>query len=174
MPLKINGSTSGSVTLAAPATGSDVTLTLPTTGFGKLLQVVRATDAADRSTTSTSFVDVTGVSVTITPQRSDSSILLVAAFNLGISSGGGASPDARFQITDSSNNAISGAENVSAYLLLANTQLNMYQTLFARATPNTTSAVTYKLRYRATGANITVNAYGTAGASQMLAFEIGA
>lgn len=29
MPLKINGSTSGSVTLAAPATGSDVTLTLP-------------------------------------------------------------------------------------------------------------------------------------------------
>lgn len=29
MPVKINGSTSGSVTLAAPATGSDVTLTLP-------------------------------------------------------------------------------------------------------------------------------------------------
>lgn len=29
MPLKINGSTSGSVTLAAPATGSDVTVTLP-------------------------------------------------------------------------------------------------------------------------------------------------
>ena len=33
MPVKINGSTSGSVTLAAPASGSDVTLTLPgTTG----------------------------------------------------------------------------------------------------------------------------------------------
>ena len=29
MPIKINGSTSGSVTLAAPATGSDVTVTLP-------------------------------------------------------------------------------------------------------------------------------------------------
>lgn len=29
MPLKINGATNGSVTLAAPATGSDVTLTLP-------------------------------------------------------------------------------------------------------------------------------------------------
>ena len=29
MPVKINGATSGSVTLAAPATGSDVTLTLP-------------------------------------------------------------------------------------------------------------------------------------------------
>lgn len=29
MPVKINGATSGSVTLAAPATGSDVTLSLP-------------------------------------------------------------------------------------------------------------------------------------------------
>lgn len=29
MPVKINGATNGSVTLAAPATGSDVTLTLP-------------------------------------------------------------------------------------------------------------------------------------------------
>ena len=36
MPLKINGSTSGSVTLAAPATGSDVTLTLPTTALATL------------------------------------------------------------------------------------------------------------------------------------------
>lgn len=29
MPIKVNGATSGSVTLAAPATGTDVTLTLP-------------------------------------------------------------------------------------------------------------------------------------------------
>lgn len=33
MPVKINGSSSGSVTLAAPASGSDVTLTLPTTAI---------------------------------------------------------------------------------------------------------------------------------------------
>lgn len=38
MPVKINGSTSGSVTLAAPATGTDVTLTLPgSTGTVPLL-----------------------------------------------------------------------------------------------------------------------------------------
>ncbi len=35
---------------------------------GKILQVVRATDSTSRSTTSTSFVDVTGMTVTITPQ----------------------------------------------------------------------------------------------------------
>ena len=33
MPVKINGATSGSVTLAAPATGTDVTVTLPTTAL---------------------------------------------------------------------------------------------------------------------------------------------
>lgn len=33
MPVKINGSSSGSVTLAAPASGSDVSLTLPTTAI---------------------------------------------------------------------------------------------------------------------------------------------
>ena len=33
MPIKVNGATSGSVTLAAPDTGSDVSLTLPTTAI---------------------------------------------------------------------------------------------------------------------------------------------
>jgi hypothetical protein len=47
---------------------------------GKILQIVRATDSTNRSTTSTSFADVTGMSVTITPQKSTSSILVLANF----------------------------------------------------------------------------------------------
>ncbi|HEY7824430.1 MAG TPA: hypothetical protein VIG24_16430, partial [Acidimicrobiia bacterium] len=46
---------------------------------GKILQIVRATDSTVRSTTSTSYVDVTGMSVTITPQINTSAILLVGA-----------------------------------------------------------------------------------------------
>ncbi|HEY7821527.1 MAG TPA: hypothetical protein VIG24_01775, partial [Acidimicrobiia bacterium] len=38
---------------------------------GKILQVVRATDGTNRTTTSTSFVDAS-ISVTITPQKNDS------------------------------------------------------------------------------------------------------
>ncbi len=41
-------------------------------GGGKVLQVVRETDSSLRTTNSTSFVDVAGMSVTITPQKSDS------------------------------------------------------------------------------------------------------
>ena len=42
MPVKLNGSTSGSVTLAAPATGTDVSLTLPTTEIATTAGVATA------------------------------------------------------------------------------------------------------------------------------------
>jgi len=77
MPIKINGSTSGSVTLAAPATGSDVTLTLPTLGFGKVLQVVSTTKTDTFASSAGSWVDVTGLSVSITPASTSSQILVI-------------------------------------------------------------------------------------------------
>ena len=93
MPVKINGTTSGSVTLAAPDTGSDVTLTLPTTALatesfvsssylpiagGKILQVVQGTYSTQVSTTSSTPVDV-GVSATITPSSTTSKILVMTS-----------------------------------------------------------------------------------------------
>lgn len=95
MPLKINGSTSGSVTLAAPATGSDVTVTLPGTAgtvaltasptlttatlsdptltgnvvwSGAVLRAATATVATGQTTTTTSYTDLAtaGPSVTLT------------------------------------------------------------------------------------------------------------
>lgn len=47
MPVKINGTTSGSVTLAAPDTGSDVTLTLPTTALATQAYADSAADDAE-------------------------------------------------------------------------------------------------------------------------------
>ena len=41
-------------------------------GGGKVLQVVRATDSTQRTTNNTDWEDVTGMSVTITPQKSNS------------------------------------------------------------------------------------------------------
>lgn len=77
MPLKINGATSGSVTLAAPTTGSDISLTLPTLGFGKVLQAVYGGTTTQVFNNTTSAVD-TGVTATITPSSSLSRILVVA------------------------------------------------------------------------------------------------
>ena len=105
MTLKLNGSSSGSVSIDAPASttgGADVTLTLPvddgdngevlkTNGSGVLswsssggiLQVASTTKTDVFSTTSTSFVDITGFSVNITPSSSSNKILVTGLVTYG-------------------------------------------------------------------------------------------
>jgi hypothetical protein len=72
---------------------------------GKILQIVRATDATDRSTTSATFVDA-NMSVTITPQKNDSAILLIWSLFADTNA---IDRQMNVQITDASNNPISGA-----------------------------------------------------------------
>jgi hypothetical protein len=111
---------------------------------GKILQVVRATDSTARSTTSATAVDVTGMSVTITPQKSDSAIIIIATF-FNDTSGSGSDNRGAFQITDSSNNVILGTPTLGDYSSDAFVQ--NVATMIGYATPATTSAVTYKLRF---------------------------
>ena len=188
--VKINGTTSGSVSLEAPASGSDVTLTLPGTTMnlgtelasklpiagGKILQIVRATDNTQRSTTSTSLVDVTGMSVTITPQYNNSAILIVATFLAGIESPANVSSLGFFAITDSSNNGISGAQSFEfgEASNTLETRIRVYQTLVAYATPATTSATTYKLRFRVTSASAQIYVINEQPVGSMYAIEVSA
>jgi hypothetical protein len=138
---------------------------------GKILQIVRATDTTERSTTASSFVDVTGMSVTITPQKSDSAIFIFATFDGDASN---ASPtDARtfFALTDSSNNLLSGAEGLS---LGGSTTFAASACVFwGYVTPATTSAVTYKLRFRVSTAT-TGRVRNNVNTGQMYAFEVSA
>jgi len=136
-------------------------------GGGKLLQVVRDTDTSLRSTTSTSFTDVTGVSVTITPTSATSNIMLILAANL---QSDGGTLTTFFQITDSSNVAISGAE--SSELGFPNSLAPA--TLIGWASPATTSAVTYKMRFKTAGAATTAYVRGDFSTTQLFALEIGA
>jgi hypothetical protein len=136
---------------------------------GKILQIVRATDTTARTTTSGSFVDVTGMSVTITPQKSNSAILLVASFAATIAGNNGY---VRFRIADNSNNAISGGEQ-QTFGDGSSSVPQVPITLFAYATPATTSPVTYKLRFlSATGNTLTVDNANNTG--QMYAIEVSA
>jgi hypothetical protein len=82
----ISGATSGAITLAVPAEAGTRTLTLPAlTGTvltsvtaGTILQVVSATKTDTFSTTTVdSFVDITGLSVAITPSATSSKILVL-------------------------------------------------------------------------------------------------
>jgi len=79
-----NASGTGTLTIAAPNTNSNFTLTLPqntgtllsTKSAGTVLQVVNATTIAAISTSSTSFV-TTGFSLSITPSSSSSKVFLL-------------------------------------------------------------------------------------------------
>ena len=134
---------------------------------GKVLQVVRATDSTDRSTTSATFVDAS-LSITITPQRNTSAILLIASYNADTTNAG---IGIVVQITDSSNNAISGTGNG---FLFAGTRVIAFQTLFAYATPATTSATTYKLRFRRGASSDTVTLVNSGNIAQLYAIEVSA
>jgi hypothetical protein len=149
---------------------------LPIAG-GKMLQIVRATDATSRTTTSTTFVDAS-ISVTITPQKSDSAIILIASAGVSSSRAGDTGNYGYLRISDSSNNAISGAQEVA--LGLANITGTgdrvsfFYVSLFAYATPATTSAVTYKLRFRSEDASTTIQLRNGANTGQLYAIEVSA
>jgi len=137
---------------------------------GKILQVVRATDATNRSVTSSTVVD-SGASVTITPQKSDSGILLIASF-LAITGGTGIDMTGRLLITDNSNNSLSGTHINGVF----GTDEDVYMpiVIFAYATPATTSAVTYKLRFASAGSNTTLSLNGNSVTGQMYAIEVSA
>jgi hypothetical protein len=140
---------------------------LPAVGGGKVLQVVRATDSTRITTTSTDFIDA-GISVTITPTESTSGILLV--WNAYRQMSG---PDHYHiaQITDNSDNAISGVEG--APYGGNNTGSDVVATVFAYATPATTSATTYKGRFRSlNGSGSPVGIFNDVNTGQMYAIEL--
>jgi hypothetical protein len=155
MTLRLNGSTSGYVELDAPAAAGTTSITLPATSgtlallsqSGKILQVVRATDSTSRSTSSTTFTDAT-ISVTITPAATNHTVLLIWSFAARVDGAVAQAAYARYQITDNSNNAVAGAEAHRFGDSEAERIAFSTQTLLAWATPATTSAVTYKGRFR--------------------------
>ena len=90
MTLKLMGSSSGSTSIQAPASGSDRTITFPdaagtvdtTARSGNILQIVenKITSFSSKLVT-TAYSDITGMNVSITPQSSTSKIYLMAMVN---------------------------------------------------------------------------------------------
>ena len=94
----IAGNTSGTITLDAPNVAGTTTLTLPTTSgtivtsassltasqlpAGSVLQVVSATKTDTASSSSSTFADITGLSVSITPSSASNKILIIASISV--------------------------------------------------------------------------------------------
>ena len=184
--IRIYGDTSGYVDLAAPAVADNRNIDIAgaldsklDTAGGKILQIVRATDSTERSTTSTSTVDIPGMSITITPQKSDSAIivaLIVEVWN----DAGADSNGTYLMITDSSNSVISGAEEgigaayLTGYTGSGTRRIRGTSVIFGYDTPATTSAVTYKLRGMVDTASTTLRVRNDRNTGQMYALEVSA
>lgn len=189
--VRLYGSTSGYTELAPPAVAPDGVLALPsgagtiaTEAFvtddylpiagGKILQIVRATDTTSRSTSSATFVDVTGMTVTITPQKNTSRILVIATGCTNGGRSGAGDTTINYQITNSANTALSGAEKTSFGDYAGNVLHIASFTIIGSDLPGVTTAVTYKLRFASETTAITTTLRNHTQAGQMYAIEVSA
>jgi hypothetical protein len=172
-PARLAVGTNGHVLTADSGATLGVKWAAPPAG-GKVLQVIRATDLSSRTTTSTTLTDVTGMTITITPTQSNSAVMLIAHF-LTEQNAAENNQDQRsqFAITDNSNNVIGGTSFVGI-ALGADAELRTQQTLIRRATPATTSAVTYKLRFGSQVSTLTTSVLNNEVTGTLWALEIGA
>jgi hypothetical protein len=138
---------------------------------GKVLQVVRATDATNRTTTSATFVDA-NLSVTITPQRSTSAIILLWNVWGAFSGATSVSRALQLAITDSSNNFLSGAR--TSYGSVSTDGVARH-TIIGYSTPATVSATTYKARFGGDGTGATTTTLRNVDSDgQLYAIEVSA
>jgi len=171
MSIVLLGSTSGSCTLQEQAIAGTTTLTLPTTSgtvlttgssgqsipkaalpTGSVLQVISTTKTDTFSTATTgSWVDVTGMSVSITPTSSSSKVLVIVDLALALSTVVDIVQQRLVRgstaicVGDSrgSRNPVSGAAGV---ISSNNTNANHTRGFNFLDSPATTSSTTYKIQ----------------------------
>jgi hypothetical protein len=121
---------------------------------GKVLQVVTDEVAGEVSTTSTSYTDITGLSVTITPSSTSSKIYVIA--NLCSCRGGSSnhtSCNGFFNIVRESTELTASRINYYDSNANANREIDGTITLTNLDEPNTTSAITYKCQMKTLSGN---------------------
>ncbi len=137
--------------------------------FGKVLQVITATNTVERTTTSNSFVTASNtLTVNITPSSSSNKILLLGSFPMHIN--GSASLGVHTIYRDSTN---LGQTNFGfGYVYSSNSNPVSTNANVFLDSPSTTSSITYQVYIRAT--NNTVFISPNAATSTLTALEIGA
>ena len=141
-----------------PATGTSLTLgdsgdtfTIPSgvtltnngtaTGFGggKIGQVVQVVKTDTFSTTSTSYVDITGLPLSITPSSTSSKVLINVS---GVGGNDASHTRCSLKLLEDSTGIVEHAVGVATDSQLAGFAINYL------SSPNTTSSLTYKLQLR--------------------------
>ncbi len=174
----IAGNTSGSVTLSAPDVAGTTTLTLPSTSgtvltnsstisssslpAGSIVQVIQSTKTDATTVTSTSYVDITGLSVSITPSSTSSKILIMYSVDAGtngdICHGYGTLVRNSTEIFKAD---AAGIRRCSTFIVNTNGQGQYTFSGSYLDSPSTTSATTYKIQVLSSnGTAIAINRSG--------------
>lgn len=157
--LVINGDTSGSITLAAPAVAGSNTLTLPTlTGTvltnktaGTVLQVVQSTLSSGSVGTSSNSYSTTGLAASITPSASTNKVL-ISLNGGGQYLSGGAVRNLQVTVYRNATN-LGGGTEVSLSRLYASIEIVAPHSICFLDSPSTTSSTTYTVYMKSVNSN---------------------
>jgi hypothetical protein len=126
---------------------------------GSVIQVASTFKADAFSTNSTSFVDVTGLSVDITPTSTSSKIFVLAY----VTSAGSTTNDYYLNLNRGATaiaQTTSGSTISTWHGFVSSTAMNMAATITFLDSPSTTSSTTYKIQARAGSDTMYVNRRG--------------
>ena len=155
----------GTFEIKAPSSsGNTRVLTLPDTGnltlggpYGKILQVKNAIKTDTQSVTNGTFVDITGLSISITPSSSSNKILFrgyvalssIANSTMAIKIFRGSTEIGKSTAdSTAANNSTATAKGLNISSVTSTTKQQMHQLQFeVLDSPNTTSATTYKVQF---------------------------
>jgi hypothetical protein len=149
-------------TITIPS-GATLTNSGTATGFGKVLQVVQGTRTTNTQTTSTSFV-TTNLEVSITPSSASNKVLVFTQGDIEVNNA-----RAFFDIFRDST-AVSGVANGLATAQYVS--FNGAVAPFYLDSPNTTSAITYSLRFKHSTGSGTATFNGNPCVATIVAIEI--
>ena len=162
-PATVGVGTSGQV---LTSNGAGSAPSMQDAGGGKVLQVVSTTKVDTFTTTSTSFTDVTGLTLNITPSATSSKILVLSVITFSNSGSGHASTLRLLRDGSTIGGGTAASNRPSALITTVTTDGNgARESIFNASTsfldsPSSTSSLTYKIQILGRGATATVNRSG--------------
>ena len=135
-------------------------------------------DSGDRTTTSTSFADVSGLTQTITPEFDTTRILIIVTgqWRTEINPALTGVAQGNFQITLDDNTQINGASNIAVGITETSANVQTVSgplILWGFHDPGVTTTQTYKVRFKSANANCTTSLLGSSfSRSHMYLFEV--
>ena len=160
MSIILQGSTSGSVTLQEPAVAGTTVLTLPAVSgtvltttspkAGNVIQVVYAQTTTRTVGSSTSYVDISGLTASITPSSSSSKILVLVNGSFGSASSTGAESPCSVNLVRGSTQVYELTRAMDLRAGTASGESNFYFNggFTYLDSPATTSSTTYKCQVK--------------------------